>query len=116
MEFRNHLGTVVHRRLPSPFLTLAPEEQSWYNCWKFQQRFPKYFMYAPLPFRRLLAVLLWPFALILAGIIVTRGVPSTPGDWLRAISSAVSIWALALIVLGGSSKWWSPWRLCWQAV
>jgi len=73
-------------------------------------------MYATLPFRRLLAVLLWPFAVILVLLVVHNGAPTKLGEWLRAISNAVSIWAIALVVLGGSSKRWSPWRLIWQAI
>lgn len=71
-------------------------------------------MYATLPFRRLLAVLLWPFALILVAVIVLRGLPPSPKGWLSYVSSALSIWAAALLVLGGSSKYWSPWRIAWR--
>jgi hypothetical protein len=73
-------------------------------------------MYATLPFRRLLAVLLWPFGAIFVGLILLNGTPSNPTAWVRAVSSAISIWAITLIVLGGSSKPWSPWRLIWRAV
>lgn len=74
----------------------------------------KKFMYATLPFRRLLAVLLWPFAMILVAVILLRGVPPESKGWLSYVSTAVSIWAAALLVLGGSSKYWSPWRLVWR--
>lgn len=71
-------------------------------------------MYATLPLRRLLATLLWPFAGILVAIIVVKGVPAQPKGWLSYVSTAMSAWAGTLIVLGGSSKYWSPWRIVWR--
>lgn len=71
-------------------------------------------MYATLPLGRLLAILVWPFALIFAGFLVGGGIPADIKQWVRLVGTSVSVWALTLIILGGSAERWSPWRVIWR--
>lgn len=71
-------------------------------------------MYATLPFRHLLNALIWPFALIVVALVFLRGLPASPSEWLKVISAALSGWAVVLILVGGSAKKWSPWRVLWR--
>ena len=73
-------------------------------------------MYATLPLGRLLSVLVWPFGLILAGLVTLGQFPASPVAWVRTVGTAASIWAIALLVLAGSSAKFAPWRLLWQLV
>lgn len=72
-------------------------------------------MYATLPLRRLIAILLWPFGLILVALIYCHNFPETPAAWLKLIGIAISYSAIALLALAGSGSRFSPWRLLWQA-
>lgn len=73
-------------------------------------------MYATLPLNRLISVLVWPFALILASLMTFVHFPDSPIAWVRTIGSAASLWALALLMLAGMSGRFAPWRLLWQAI
>ena len=73
-------------------------------------------MYATLPLSRLISVLVWPFGLILAGLITFIHFPESPVVWVRTIGTAASLWALALLVFAGISGRFAPWRILWQLV
>ncbi|MBN9506669.1 MAG: hypothetical protein J0I69_11650 [Altererythrobacter sp.] len=71
-------------------------------------------MYATLPLGRLVSVLVWPFGLILVGLIAFWQFPASPLAWIRTIGTAATIWALALLLLAGSSGRFAPWRVLWH--
>jgi hypothetical protein len=73
-------------------------------------------MYATLSLKRLAAILLWPFAAILLLLLFFQGMPQTAQAAMRLVGSAIGIWGAALVLLGGSSQWWSPWQLAWRLV
>jgi hypothetical protein len=73
-------------------------------------------MYATLPLKRLLAVLIWPFGIVLVFLILIQGVPKSPTISLRMIGTATTIWGFVLLVVAGSSGKWSPWRMLWYFV
>lgn len=72
-------------------------------------------MYATLPLKRLVSVLVWPFGLVLVGLVAWKGFPTTAAMWMKTIGQALSYWALALLLLAGSANRFSPWRLVWRA-
>jgi hypothetical protein len=71
-------------------------------------------MYATLSLKRLALILLWPFGLIVILLITSRGLPSTGTELVRLLSSALTIFGLVLLIVGGSSKRRSPWRWLWK--
>lgn len=71
-------------------------------------------MYATLPLGRLVSLLVWPFGLILAGLIVFWQFPTSPMGWIRTIGTAATIWGIVLLLVAGSSGRCAPWRLIWQ--
>lgn len=71
-------------------------------------------MYATLSLKRLTAVLLWPFAAIVLLLLYFQGIPQEVQAMVRFAGSAIGIWGFALAALGGSSRWWAPWRLAWR--
>jgi len=73
-------------------------------------------VYATLPLRRLVAVLGWPAAIILAVLIIMCGVPGSPTEWGRTIGSAITLWGFLLLIVMGSSSRWSPWRVFWWLI
>jgi hypothetical protein len=73
-------------------------------------------MYATLSLSRLLLVLVWPFALILIGLLAFAGFPHDPRAWLRTIGTAVSVWGILLVLLAGWTSRYAPWRVLWSAI
>jgi len=72
-------------------------------------------MYATLSLKRLMAILLYPFAAILLVFVLVKGPPSDLITAFRMVASSVGTWALLLLILGGFHGKWSPWRAIWSA-
>lgn len=71
-------------------------------------------MYATLSLDRLIKFMIWPFALIIVSLLIRQGLPVTASEWLRLASSSVAIFAIVMIIVGGSNGKYSPWRLIWR--
>ena len=71
-------------------------------------------MYATLSLDRLIKFMIWPFALIIVILLIWQGLPVTASEWLRLASSSVTIFAILMVIVGSSSKAYSPWRLIWR--
>lgn len=72
-------------------------------------------MYATLSLDRLIKFMIWPFALVIVGLLLWQGLPVSGSEWLRLSSSSVTIFAILMMIFGGSSARYSPWRLIWRA-
>jgi len=71
-------------------------------------------MYSTLSLKRLLALLgLPPLAIFILLTLLGHAPADVKGGWSLA-KSVVSYWTLFIVLFGGSSKWWAPWRLFWR--
>lgn len=73
-------------------------------------------MYAALPLSRLIKLLLWPFGLTFAVLLVVGGVPRNPVEWFRLVGGVITTFSLLLAALGASSSTWAPWRVIWRSL
>ena len=73
-------------------------------------------MYTTLSLDRLIKLMVWPFALVIFGMLLWQGPPASAAEWLRLASSSIAGFAVSVLVLGGSSAQFAPWRLIWRAI
>ena len=71
-------------------------------------------MYASLPLKRLLALLCYPPMAIFVVLFLCASGWIGIADLAKLMTKAVAIWGATIALMGGSAKWWSPWRLVWQ--
>lgn len=73
-------------------------------------------MYTTLSLDRLIKLMMWPFAFVICGMLLWQGLPASGTEWLRLASSSIAIFAIVILLVGGSSARYAPWRLIWQVL
>jgi hypothetical protein len=74
-------------------------------------------MYATISLKRLLVILAWPFATILAGYVLVTGIPADLMSAVRSIGASVTIFSvLVVVVFGPTDRRWALWRLIWKVL
>jgi hypothetical protein len=71
-------------------------------------------MYATLSLKRLISIIGYPLIFIFVGFVLLQGVPTSLLGVMKLAGGSIGLWAGVLVVLGGSSAAWSPWRIIWR--
>lgn len=71
-------------------------------------------MYTTLSLDRLIKLMMWPFAFVICGMLLWQGLPASGTEWLRLASSSIAVFAIVVLLIGGSSSRYAPWRLVWR--
>lgn len=71
-------------------------------------------MYSTLSLKRLLTFLALPPLAIFLLLAAFSHFPQNLSEGWSLVKSVVSYWTIFLVVFGGGSKWWSPWRWAWR--
>jgi SMODS-associating 2TM, beta-strand rich effector domain len=73
-------------------------------------------MFATLSLKRLLALLLTPYGLLLVFWVMSVGMPNSLQELWRMVGLTTTVWGVVIFILGGFSGRFAPWRLLWQLV
>ena len=73
-------------------------------------------MFASLSLKRLLALLLTPYGLLLLFWAIYVGTPNSVQELWRMVGLTTTVWGAMIFIFGGFSGRFAPWRLLWQLV